>query len=271
MSAAIIWHNGKFKNEQDKILTIHDRMRLGEGVFNTVLSIDGKMQHAKRHFKKLLKNSKLFLGDWQAPEAEKLIEIAHEVLAKNNATQGQHSVNCIISAGPSGGGIRLPENPKPEIMIRCLPFSWDYTKKLSAIISQTVRRNEGSPLSNIKCSNYGDNILALREAQQQGADDVILLNNAGHVTCSSIATLIAIIDGQFVTPPLSDGPQEGTTRSIFLEKFDVAERSLTPDELYKSEGIYLLNSLRGAIPLHKLDDIILPEPTIPLDKDFHLS
>ena len=66
----LIWHNGDFKNGDKAAFSPHTRLRLGEGVFNTVLAIDGKLQYAEAHFTKLLKNSHIFWPDWRAPEPQ---------------------------------------------------------------------------------------------------------------------------------------------------------------------------------------------------------
>ena len=48
-----------------------------------------------------------------------------------------------------------------------------------AIVARGVRRNAGSPLSRLKTLGYLDNVLALREARDAGADEAILLNGEG--------------------------------------------------------------------------------------------
>lgn len=180
----LIWYNGTFC-EDGPVLTIHDRVRLGEGLFNTMLVRDGHIFHAPMHFQKLLKNSQLFWGNWSAPTAEALEKTAYELLQKNGYTKGDFAFNTILTGGEWGNGIRSPENPKPHILMRVLPLQIPATP-VHAIIARTVRRNEGSPLSNIKCSNYGDNILALREAQSKGANEVFILNNQGHLDRKSV-------------------------------------------------------------------------------------
>lgn len=265
----LIWHNGAFKDD-GPVLSLHDRIRLGEGVFNTMLAVDGQVMHGRRHMEKMLRNAHFFLDDPVLPEAGDLLQTAQSLLIKNGFMTGRYAVNTILTLGPAGGGIRTPDDPDIQLMMRALPVPAEFPP-VHAVIAETVRRNEGSPLSQFKCSNYGDNILALREAQQKGANEAIMLNNKGHVATSTVANIVAVLGGKLTTPPLSDGCQGGVTRGLLLERYDIAERSITPEELEKADGIYLTNSLRGPIALSSLNGQSCPPPSLEIAKDFHLE
>lgn len=268
---AIIYHNGEFKDDSAPALSIHERaLRLGEAVFNTMLVDDGVIYHAEQQVERTLKNSSLFLGQWSAPSAQSLVEAAQEMLVRNEYLTGRYALNTIITCGAAGNGLRLPETPQPQILMRALPCPSDFPP-VRAIIAQSVRRNEGSPLSNIKCGNYGDNILAWREADAANANEAIMLNNARHVACATVSNIVVVLDGAFVTPPLSDGVMAGVTRGLFIERYEVAERSITLEELKAADGIYLMNSLRGVVPVVELDSVEISQPSLPIPQFFHLD
>ena len=266
----LIWHNGDFKNDDKAAFSPHTRLRLGEGVFNTVLAIDGKLQYADAHFTKLLKNSHIFWPDWQEPETQTLIDAAHELLHKHIA-KDRWALNCIISCDNSDKGITLPNQPEISILMRCAPFNWDPATQIHLHIAQNVRRNEGSPLSQIKCSNYGDNILALREAQQNGANEALMINNADHIATATIATFVMIKNGEIITPPLSDGAKDGNTRRLLCDKYAVTERSISPENALNCDGAYLLNSLRGAVPVSSINGTPLPASAVAIDRNINLE
>ncbi|MFO7937089.1 MAG: aminodeoxychorismate synthase component I [Kiritimatiellia bacterium] len=79
-------------------------------------------------------------------------------------------------------------------------------------------------------------------------DDVILWNTRGEVTESTIANIVAEIDGQLATPPISSGLLPGTMRAELLKNEEIIERIITMDELRMSPRIFLINSLRGWMP-----------------------
>jgi len=86
-------------------------------------------------------------------------------------------------------------------------------------------------------------------ASRPGFEDVILFNAAGEVTESSRANVAAEIGGALCTPPVSCGLLAGTYRAHLLETGDVRERVITVDELLSSPRVFLVNSVRGWMPV----------------------
>ena len=76
-------------------------------------------------------------------------------------------------------------------------------------------------------------------------DDVLLWNESGEVTESTIANLVARIDGCLVTPPESSGLLAGTFRAELLDRGEISERVITVDELPTADALYLINSVQG--------------------------
>ncbi|HEY3416062.1 MAG TPA: aminodeoxychorismate synthase component I [Armatimonadota bacterium] len=86
-------------------------------------------------------------------------------------------------------------------------------------------------------------------AAHPGLDDVILWNPRGEATESTIANLVIRRGDRFVTPPVSCGLLPGTYRAALLEAGDILEEVITLDDLLQSDAAYLINSVRGWIPL----------------------
>lgn len=77
------------------------------------------------------------------------------------------------------------------------------------------------------------------------AEDVLLVNERGELTESTIANLAVCLKGRWYTPPLSCGCLPGTERGRLLEEKTLRERVITIHDLKGSEAIALLSSLRG--------------------------
>ena len=77
-----------------------------------------------------------------------------------------------------------------------------------------------------------------------GADDVLLWNEQGEVTETTIANVVARLGGRLVTPPLSCGLLPGTLRAWLLDQGQVIEQVIRLDELAGCE-LYRINALRG--------------------------
>ena len=80
------------------------------------------------------------------------------------------------------------------------------------------------------------------------ADDVLLWNEDGEMTESTIANLVINEGGVLYTPPQSSGLLRGTFRDHLLAKAVIAERVITREQLFASASIYLINSVRKWIP-----------------------
>ena len=81
-----------------------------------------------------------------------------------------------------------------------------------------------------------------------GCDDVLLWNIDGFVTETSIANVVAMIDGQRVTPPVTCGLLGGTYRQWLLDRGEIRERAIHIDDLSRADELTLINSVRGEIP-----------------------
>jgi branched-chain amino acid aminotransferase len=100
--------------------------------------------------------------------------------------------------------------------------------------------------------SYLDNVMALQEAGERGADDAVLLNTCGNAVCFTTANLMARFGKDVVTPPVVDGALPGTVRRRLLERLPIIEMSLPPADLERADEIISTNSL-GIRRLSALD------------------
>jgi len=75
--------------------------------------------------------------------------------------------------------------------------------------------------------------------------DVIMFNEKGEVTESTIANLVVEINGTLFTPPVHCGLLPGTYRAWMLKCGMIEERSLTIEEVLASSRVFLINSVQG--------------------------
>jgi para-aminobenzoate synthetase / 4-amino-4-deoxychorismate lyase len=77
------------------------------------------------------------------------------------------------------------------------------------------------------------------------ADDVLLINDRGEVTESTIANVAARIDGAWWTPPLDSGLLPGIGRAVALRDGRVRERPLSIEEVRSADELALVSDARG--------------------------
>ncbi|MBN2704147.1 MAG: chorismate-binding protein [Pontiellaceae bacterium] len=82
------------------------------------------------------------------------------------------------------------------------------------------------------------------KAARRDCDDVILWNERGEVTESTIANVVIEKSGRRVTPPIECGLLGGTFREHLLKDGALEEGIVTLDDLRTADKIYLINSVR---------------------------
>ena len=90
---------------------------------------------------------------------------------------------------------------------------------------------------------------AWREAEAQGAFDMLFFNERDELTEGGRSNVFVKVDGRWYTPPLACGVLPGVMRAVLLAdpSWNAAERVLTRPMLAHAEEIMVCNGLRGAM------------------------
>lgn len=251
-----LWLNGQLVEQKDARIDPTDRgFLLGDGLFETMAVSSGKVVFADLHYDRLHRGA-IALGLEMPYDTPALTRAVSSVLAANNlAGEIRAAVRLTLTRGPAPRGLVPSPESTPTVMIACFPISAP-TAPVSAIIA-TGRRNEFSPTTNVKALPYLDQIMARREAAEAGAGDAIMLNTQGKVACATAANLFLWDSNTLITPPLTDGCLEGTTRHVILDiakeaGIDAFEESITLSTLASVESAFLTNSLTGIQALSEI-------------------
>lgn len=82
------------------------------------------------------------------------------------------------------------------------------------------------------------------KAARPDCDDVILWNERGEVTESTIANVVIEKSGRLITPPVECGLLGGIFREHLIKNGQLEEEIVTLDDLRTADKIYLINSVR---------------------------
>ena len=222
----------------------------GDGLFETLRVDDGQALDIEAHL------DRLFAGldriKMRIPEAREALEKAVEVVARE-APAPVARLRITITRGNSEGLTRLITTSAYTP-----PSEEQYRGGVAVLLLRDLRIDARSPLAGLKSLSYQLNQLALRRAEAAGCFEALLLNKQGLLVEGSRSNVaVALPEGVF-TPPLADGCLPGTVRRRLLERRKMAERSLTPKDLTKADGVYLLNSLIGVLPVHRPIAVLPP-------------
>ena len=249
----MIYLNGKLIPDGEVCISPSDRgLLLGDGLFETMRAYKGDIFRVGAHLKRLMAGAEI-LGIGVPVDEEDLLRALSRTLEANGLAQSDASLRLTLTRGTGPRGLIPSPDAQSTLLITAIDLSTDTPSQVIAIIAN-LRRNEHSPLANLKTLNYLDNVLARKEAIEIGADEALLLNTAGNLAEASAANLFAVFDGVLHTPPLGDGALPGITRAVVLELawglgIPVMEVSLAPGQLFTAQEAFLTNSLIEIQPL----------------------
>ena len=151
------------------------------------------------------------------------------------------AIAATAQAHPSGRWrVRLLVARDGEPTIECTPYAADGRTWRVAFASTAV--DSGDPFLTNK-TTHREVYDAARRARPD-VDDVLLSNERGEITESTIANVVAEIAGVRYTPPLACGLLGGVFRGELLASGQIHERVLTRTDMTNASHIWLVNSLR---------------------------
>jgi len=155
-------------------------------------------------------------------------------------------------ATPSRVRLTVTETGEPSVVVKSLSLSADVVRL--AVDDDPVDSTDPMLFHKTDARDRYDS----RRARHPGADDVVLVNERGEVTETSIANLVARIGGRWYTPPLESGLLPGVERDRLLAEGTIEERVLTPSDLREAAELAVINSVRSWRPARLLGEA---EPT----------
>lgn len=231
--------------------------RFGDGLFETMRWHRGQILFAEQHWQRLraaARRLQLQLPDTIGPE--QLNRYANR-LAK--ALRADVHVRLRLTVCRAGGGAYLPETNSATWWLEGQPIPDFYRADVPAIKACLYRglHKNFSAVSFFKNIGSTVYVLAALQAQRQGCDEAILINDNGYVVESSSANVFLVRRQTVITPPLTSGCIAGVLRGRLLaflrgQRRPVQERPVGVRQLQEADELFLTNVIRGIIPVHTL-------------------
>ena len=134
------------------------------------------------------------------------------------------------------------------------------SKKWGASVKLGIQphgRYSASDFTRAKILSWAPNLRWAERAQEQGLDEVILLNEFGRVTECTSANVFAAFGNEVITPQLSEGCLPGITREVVLQELQlpglrITEENLTLDQLHAADEVFISSTTRGLLPVSEI-------------------
>jgi len=243
--------NGKIVDREKAFIRADNHSyRYGDGLFETMKVMDGRILLSDLHFERLfdslsilkLKTPKLFTAEYLAKEIIKLCQ-------KNNCGQ-MGRVRLSVSGG-NGGLYDSGENI--QYLIECWPLltSINQLNENGLVIGIFPDAKKTCDVfSHLKSASHLPYVVAARFAKENKLNDCLLLNSYDRICDSTIANLFWIKDKEVLTPPLSEGCISGVMRKHLVKSlqdtgYKAQEKLCEIADLENADEIFLTNAIQG--------------------------
>lgn len=247
-----LFYDGQILRSNKLLISPNNRSyRYGDGCFETMRLINGKIQLANYHFERLLsslealhfKKSGYFTASWLERQ---ILE-----LAEKNGHLKSARIRLTVTRGE--GGVYDEQNQFPYLLIQSWPLSsTTLVLNENGLVVDVYKdaRKVMDRFSSIKSNSYLPYVMGALWAKEQQLNDAIVLNPFNRVADATIANIFMVKDGIIKTPSLAEGPVNGVMRRHLLqvlhkENMPVEETELTLDELFEASEIFLTNAIHG--------------------------
>ena len=256
------WLDGEIVDAKDaKVSPLDHGYLYGDGVFEGIRIAHGRVFRLDDHLARLANSAKLI--GLALPMS---IEAIKAVVVETARAFGREAayVRLVVSRGegPLSVDPTICHEPKLVCLVGTVSlYSEELQHRGLSLITAATRRPPPDVLDpRVQSLNYLNNAMAKRQARLGGADDALLLNQAGRVAEASVANVFCVRDGSLFTPSLCEGPLGGITRDSVLKLarglgIEIHECPLTRYDLITAEEAFLTGSGAGLIPVAELDGV----------------
>jgi branched-subunit amino acid aminotransferase/4-amino-4-deoxychorismate lyase len=250
--ANFLFYNGKISKTGKVLISPDNRsFRYGDGFFETMKMVNGKLLLADYHFERLF--ASLRLMQFQQPDYFTPAYLLENltILAKKNYHHKLARVRINIFRGD--GGLYDVENHFPHHLIQTLaikPETNVFNENGLVMGVYKDARKVCDEYSHIKSNNYLSYAMAALWVKEKKLNDVLLLNPYDRVADATVANVFIVKDGVVKTPSLSEGPVNGVMRRYLLkylrnEGMPVEETQVSVDDVLQASEIFLTNAIYG--------------------------
>lgn len=268
-------HRNLFHN--DRLLPV-EKVRLspgqagllsGWGIFTTLRIVRGEAFAYERHWRRLEKDAAIIRLPMPYAPTKARIHL-QEVIRANTVSEGCARIYLVYNKA----GIWQSEEPQPEVDLIIYTSDLPMFKEPIRLDLREHGRHAASPLAGVKTISWLNNVWSSAEAQRNGYDEVVLLNERAEVAECTAANIFAVKNGKVFTPPLASGCLEGVTRAILFEiapeaGIPVIEQTLLHDDLYQADEVFVSSTNRNVLGVGEIAGHAIANAPGPVTRRVH--
>lgn len=244
--------NGVMMDAEKPVITVDNRsFRYGDGCFETMKAVKGKIIHANEHFERFFKSLELLQFDKpNYLNAAYLTEHITKLLEQN---KHQQTARIRLTLFRGNGGLYDAENHFPNYCIQ----TWNLNVANNELNENGLvidvykdARKVFDAFSHLKSNNYLPYVMAALWAKKNHLNDALLLNPFDKIADATIANIFIVKDGMIKTPAITEGGVNGIMKNYLLqcmrkENMPVEECSIAVEDVLQAQEVFLTNSVYG--------------------------
>ena len=257
---ATIWLDGEWHDRDTAKVSVYDHGLLyGDGVFEGIRVYGGKVFRLAEHVDRLYDSARALWLEVPIPR-EELGRVIEEAVRRSGLAEAY--VRPIVTRGVGDLGLDPRKCVRPSVIvivdaIRMWPAEL-YDRGLNVITAATPIPHRESLSPRVKSLNYLAHILARIEGINAGADEVLMLDSAGHVAEGSGENVFVVRDRVIRTPPAWSGILRGVTREAVIELargagYDLREEVLNRYDIYTADEAFFSGTAAEVVAIRALD------------------
>jgi branched-chain amino acid aminotransferase len=224
----------------------------GWGLFTTVRIARGEAFAYERHWRRLEKDAGITRLPLVHSGAKVRVQL-QEVIRANKVQEG--CARIYLTWNTTGYWRSEEKMPDVDLVITTADLP-EYPQSVRLSVREHGR-HASSALAGVKTTSWLNNVWAVAEAQREGFDEVLLLNERGEVSECTAANIYVVRNEKVVTPPLSSGCLEGVTRGVLMEiaseaGTSVREQSLHLEDLLTADEVFITSTNRNVIGVSEI-------------------
>jgi branched-chain amino acid aminotransferase len=257
---AKIYIDGKFYSEVDAKISVFDHGLLyGDGIFEGIRFYNGRVFRLEEHLHRLWDSARSICLEIPMTMRE-MSDAVLETIRQNHLRDGY--IRLLVTRGIGNLGLNPTQCKSPSVIIIAATIALyheDFYRKGLTIVTCATRRSNPAALNPaVKSLNYLNNVMARIEANLAGADEALMLNDAGNVAECTADNVFVVKHGQIFTPPVTAGALRGITRSVVFEiaaefGIKVQETDITRHDVFVADECFLTGTAAEIVPVVKAD------------------
>src|SRR5437899_8270535 len=255
-----IYVDGKFYAEGEAKVSVFDHGLLyGDGIFEGICFYIGRVFRLEEHLERLWDSARSIC--LEIPMSQRaMTDALLETIRQNDLREGY--IRLLVTRGVGNLGLNPEQCKRPSVIIIAASVTLYpeamYQKGLTVVTCATRRTNPGALNPAVKSLNYLNNVMARIEANLAGADEALMLNDAGNVAECTADNVFIIKRGHIFTPPITAGALRGITRGIVFEiaaelGLKVVETDITRHDVFIADECFLTGTAAEIIPVIEVD------------------